>query len=83
MEKYDGTEMAIFGHDVAILFTLVITHMRKREWCGFDKYSTYTCIQHALLGHVIHSNFLQTVTDQSKPFLCMTDLHLRHTQSCM
>ena len=83
VEKYDGTEMAIFCHDEAILFILVITHMCKREWCGFDKYSTYTRIQHALLGHVIHSNFLQTVTDQSKHFPCMTDLHLRHTQSCI
>ena len=53
MEKYDGTEMAIFGHDVAILFTLVITHMHKREWCGFDKYSTYTRIPHALLGSAV------------------------------
>ena len=42
VEKYDGTETAIFGHDEAILFTLVITHMCKREWCEFDKYSTYT-----------------------------------------
>ena len=73
VEKYDGTEMAIFHHGEAILFTLVITHMCKRD----------TRIQHALLGHVIHSNFLQTVTDQSKHFPCMTDLHLRHTQSCM
>ena len=50
MEKYDEIEMAIFGHGEAILFTLVITHMSKREWCGFDKYSTNTRIPHALLG---------------------------------